>query len=89
MPNDALLWTAKPPVPRQPKPGERLWTMRKGDAVAHAELRCHGEWGWEWQYFREGSFLYGRRCMLHAQALACAEEQRERLLKEGWTVEAC
>jgi hypothetical protein len=87
MPNDAMLWTAKPPTPRQPRPGERLWTMRKAESVAHAELRCHGEWGFGWQYFRDGSFLYGRRCVMRSDALACAEEQRQQLERAGWTLE--
>lgn len=85
MPNDALLWNAPPPPPRVPRPAERLWTMRNGIDAAHAELRGHGEYGWEWHYYRDGLFLYGRLCMLRAQALACAEEQRQDLLKDGWT----
>lgn len=86
MPNDALLWNAPPPPPRKSKPAERLWAMRKGIAAAHAELRGHGEYGWEWQYYRDGSFLFGRLCMLRAQALACAEDQRQDLLKDGWSM---
>ena len=85
MPSDALLWTATPPPPRKPRSGERLWTLAKSVSVAHAELKGHGEFGWEWQIFRDGSFLFGRLSPLRAQALAFAEEQRHELLKRGWT----
>jgi hypothetical protein len=56
-PDDALLWTAKPPTPAQPKPGELLFEfVRPRDrAVIRCELRFHGEsYGWEVQFF-EGS----------------------------------
>lgn len=87
MRSDALLWNAPPPPPpRRPKPAEHLWTMRRGAERADARLLGHGEYGWEWQLFRDERFLYGRLCMLRAQALACAEEERCARERDGWTV---
>jgi hypothetical protein len=58
---DALLWTAKPPAPRQPKPGELLFEfVRASDrAPMSCELRFHGEsYGWEAQFFEGGDFAF-------------------------------
>ena len=61
MSNDALLWTAQPPPPRKPKPGEPVWSMRKGVKLVHCELRDDGESGCEVQMFHDAGFTYGRR----------------------------
>src|SRR5215831_18744659 len=49
MNRDALLWTAKPPPPRQPKPGEPLWSLRNGERRLDCELRDDGKLGVEAQ----------------------------------------
>ena len=59
--------------------------MRKDGYVANAELRAKGEFGFEWQYWRDGSILFGRRCALRAEAIAFAEEQRLEMERHGWT----
>jgi hypothetical protein len=85
MPDDSLLWTAKPPAPRQPKPGEHIWALQQGSRYAECKLRFHGEsCGWE-QFFRDGLFFSGRRFDLKAQALAWAEFERQAMEKEGWS----
>src|SRR6202521_4808940 len=40
----ASLWNAPPPPPRKPRPGERVWSIRKNGKQVDAELRGHGEW---------------------------------------------
>jgi hypothetical protein len=79
---------AKPRPPRQPKPGEHLWTLRKSDKRIDCELRFHGEsYGWECQCLLDGVLAYGRRCPLREQALKEAESQRQRLISKGWAAE--
>jgi hypothetical protein len=76
---------AKPAVPRQTKPGERVWTLQKAGRRIECELRFHGEsYGWEAQFLYGGELAYGRRFVLKAGALEEAEAQRERLSAEGW-----
>jgi hypothetical protein len=45
----------------KPRPGELLWTLRKGGKTAPCELRYNGEYGVEAQFFRDGEFFSGRR----------------------------
>lgn len=85
MPDDALLWTAKPAAPRQPKPGELVWSLRKNDHQVDCELRFHGEsYGWECQCLYDGELAYGHRFVLKAAALVEAEAQRQQLLRAGY-----
>ena len=85
MANEALFSTAKPPAPRQPKPGEHLWSLRKNGRQVDCELRFHREsYGWECQCPYNGDLAYGQRFVLRASAVAEAGAQRERLIKEGW-----
>src|SRR5918992_4837526 len=44
----AMLWNARAPA-RQPRSGERVWSLRKDGRQVDAELRGHGEYGWECQ----------------------------------------
>jgi hypothetical protein len=83
-PSDDLLWTAKPPAPRKPTPGEPVWTMRKDGKQLDAELRSHGEWGWEYQFFSNGSFIYGRRWQTRAAVMSEIDEKRQELERRGW-----
>jgi hypothetical protein len=49
-------------------------------------LRFHGEpFGCEVQFLHNGELAYGRRCVTHAAAMNEAENQRLRLMNEGWT----
>jgi hypothetical protein len=50
-----------------------------------AELRFHGEsYGWECRFIDGDWLMYGRRWMLHADALAEAEEKRRELEQDDW-----
>ena len=76
---------AKPAPPRQPKPGEHVWSLRKSERRVDCELRFHGEsYGWECQCLHNGELAYGRRFLLRAHALEEAEAYRQRLLGESW-----
>jgi hypothetical protein len=84
VPDDALLSTARPPAPRQRRPGERIWSLRKSGRQVDCELRFHGEtYGWECQCLYDGDLAYGQRFVLRAAALEEAELQRRRLMGEG------
>jgi hypothetical protein len=47
------------------------------------ELRYHGEWGVEAQFYRAGEFLIARRFDTKAQAVRWAELERPEIEK-GW-----
>ena len=84
MSNDDRLWNAPPPPPRKPRPAERVWSLRHNGRQVDAELRGHGEWGWECQFLYAGELAYGRRWMTRAEALAEADEKRRELEQKGW-----
>ena len=52
----------KPQPPRQPQPGIPLFAFIRETDRAHiaCELRNHGPYGWEAQYFHSGSLLFSR-----------------------------
>jgi len=59
----SLLWNAKQPPPRQPKPGELLFEFVRASDTApmSCELRFNGEsYGWEAQFFERGEFHRSR-----------------------------
>jgi hypothetical protein len=60
--------------------------MRKDGKQFTAELRGHGEYGWECQFFQDSSFLYGRRWNTRACAESEADEKRQELEANGWTL---
>jgi hypothetical protein len=64
---------------RQPRPGERLWAIRKDGQHLACDLRDHGPWGVEVQIYREHEFLYGRRWATRALALEEADDQKRRI----------
>jgi hypothetical protein len=71
------------PAPRQRKPGEHLWAIRKDGQQLDCELRDHGQWGVEVQIYRDLEFLYGRRWPTHALALEEADDQKAAYLRKG------
>jgi hypothetical protein len=71
-----------------PRPREPLWTLTKGAKRVDAELLYQGEHGVEVQFLHEGVMAYAHRWPMRAHAIQEAEEQRARLLREGWTVPA-
>jgi hypothetical protein len=69
---------------RQSRPAEPLWSMRKDGHQLDAQLRGHGEYGWEVQFLNDGEFYAGRRFNRHAQAVAHGDEIRRDLERKGW-----
>lgn len=84
--NPAGLHNATPRPAPKPRPAEPLWSMRKDGRQIDAELRGHGEYGWELQLLRECEFYAGRRFDLRAQAIAYGDEIRRDLASQGWQV---
>jgi hypothetical protein len=80
----ALLWNALPPPRCKPKPVERIWSVRKKGHQIDAELRGHGEWGWEFQLLADGELLYGHRWPCRSEAIAEATEKQQALLGRSW-----
>ena len=76
MPDDSLLWTHKPAPRCRTRPGEPLWSIRKGEVTWSAELRYHGEYGVEAQILRNGELALGRRFTLKEQAVKWAEDEK-------------
>jgi hypothetical protein len=87
MADDGWYKPNRPPIPpRQPTPGEHVWSLRRNGRQVDCELRFHGEsYGWECQCLCDGELAYGRRFPLRAHALEEADTQRRRLLTAGWT----
>lgn len=81
MSDPALLWTAKPPPPRQPRVGELLFEFLRShdDAQFVCELRVDEGYGVEAQFYVDGVFLVGRRFPERRFAVAWAEAEREHL----------
>jgi hypothetical protein len=61
MRQDDLLFNHKRRPPRQPQPGERLFEFLLGPDRILCELRDHGAYGVEAQFFRNEEFSYSRR----------------------------
>jgi hypothetical protein len=69
--------------PRQPTPGERVWSLIKNGRRIDYELRFHGDaYGWECQFLLDGELAEGRRCTREL-ALQEADVQRRRLFATG------
>jgi hypothetical protein len=64
---------APEPSPREPNPGERLWTLTKNGKWVEAESREHGEWDVECQIVYEGKLAYGRFWRTREAASAAAD----------------
>ena len=79
------------PTLSRPAVGSRSWltrrsrTLTKGAKRVDAELLYHGEHGGEVQFAHEGVMSHAQRFVLREQAVREAEQQRARLLREGWT----
>jgi hypothetical protein len=81
----ALLWNAQAPTQTLRKPNEPLWILVKGGERWAAELRGHGEFGWEIQFLRNEEFWYGHRYALRRLAIAEGDAFRRELEANGWT----
>ena len=88
--------TYKPPPPKPVQSGERLFEFLRGHDRFHCELRNHGEYGIEAQFFQNDELFVSRRCDTRVQAVEWAT--RERVVIErgpcprcggsGWLCEA-
>jgi hypothetical protein len=68
----------RPPPPRtQPRPGEFLFEFVRESDHAHfqCELKYHGEWGCEAQFFKQGERLIALRFDTRALALGRGRAQ--------------
>jgi hypothetical protein len=79
----------QPDPPRQPKPGEHLWTFTKGAESRRAELRDVGASAVELQFYRDDAFVHGHRCEMRAVALIQAQAIAEAYEMDGWTCSRC
>src|SRR5256885_1869548 len=81
----ALQHNAPKDAPRVAQPGELLFEFRKGDTRVRCELRDHGGYGIEAQFFHDGELLIGRTFHQRLDAtrtpremaIAWAEEERK------------
>jgi len=86
MTNPALLWNAPRPPKPEPVPGELLFALlreRDGDRM-YCEIRSHGEFGVEAQFFSNDEFSHSRRFDTKAQAVQWAELERDAHIRKGY-----
>jgi hypothetical protein len=70
--------------PREPRPAQVLWTLRRGGDTQSAQLQELQEFGIELQLLRNGELVYARR---HESAVLAAEEAAAYLQQQqadGW-----
>jgi len=72
-------------APRQPTPGERLFEFLRGHDRFLCELRDHGAYRIEAQFWQNEEFVYSRRFETRALAVQWAEEERKAIAAEGTT----
>jgi hypothetical protein len=69
--------------PRQPVPGVPLFSFRTTDhRQVDCELRSHGDFGWEAQFFIDGSFSTSRRLDTREGAVQWAEAERRAIERD-------
>ena len=69
--------------PRQPHPGEKLFEFLVGPTRHLCELRDHGKWGVEVQFFKNEEFLMGRHFDTRELAIQWAAIERAAIEKDG------
>jgi hypothetical protein len=77
-------WNTPLIAPSKPKPAEPLWSVSMDRRQIDAELRGHGEYGWEFQLLHDREFYVGRRFDLREQAITHGEQVRQELGLRGW-----
>jgi hypothetical protein len=82
MDTKAMLRNA-PPL-HQERPAEPAWSLSKDARRVDAQLRGHGEDGWEIQLLRDGGLYFGRRFHLREDAIAYGDELRRAFEKDGY-----
>jgi len=84
MTTEAHVWNAPRPPERQPRPGQRIWSLWKQARRIDCQLRTF-ECGAEVQLFVDDGFYAGRRHVSLEFASRTAEKIRARLTHAGWT----
>ena len=84
MTTEAHLWNAPRPPARQPRRGQRIWSLWKHARRIDCEVRTF-ESGAEVQLFVDDGFYAGRRHVSPELAVRAAEQLRARLADAGWT----
>ena len=84
MTTEAHLWNAPRPPERQPRPGQRIWSLWKQARRIDCELRTF-ESAAEVQLFVNDEFYSGRTHVSLEFAAHAAESIRARLIHAGWT----
>jgi hypothetical protein len=80
--DDAFYHPNRPPAPpRQPQPEVRLFEFLHGHDRYLVELRDHGAYDVEAQFWQNEEFWYSRRFETRALAIQWAEEERNFLVK--------
>ena len=75
-----------PEPPRQPRSGEEVWRLRRGDRAQSCELWNSDRSGAGWDVVvRENDELLFSRCRQRAGARFIAESFKHDLLRTGWT----
>jgi hypothetical protein len=73
-------------APSNPRPAEWIWSMQKSGRRIDCELQTRGDAGCDCQIFDEDDWcLYRCHWAGRAEALTDAENQREALVRNGWT----
>ena len=68
---------------RQPRPGEVLFEFLRGHDRFQCELRDHGKYGVEAQFYRNEEFSHSWRFDTRDEALLWAEHERQAIEKGG------
>ena len=85
MAGEELLHGYRPPPPKLPRSGERLWTLTRDGVRLTAELLDQSSAGMELRMLRDGEWMSGRRFADKEAALRHAESNRQQLLTKGWS----
>ena len=80
--SDTFYTPNRPPAPpRLRQPGERLFEFLHGHDRYPVELRDHGAYGVEAQFWQNEEFSYSQRFETRALAIQWAEEERKFLVR--------
>jgi hypothetical protein len=83
---DESLWSVAPPRLCDDRYPEHLSSMRTEGRCVEARLRGHGEYGWECKSVHDGAILRANLLGTYSLARSEADDERQRLSAERWTV---
>jgi hypothetical protein len=70
-----------PKLPREPKPGELPFEFNRGEYRYRVELRDHGQWGMDAQFFCDGHLHMSRMFPTRDLAVLWATHERDEMLE--------